>query len=129
MKRFVTVAALAALSLAAPAFAADTAPAAAPAAQSATAAQKITFTNEVINGKKTWTPGEASVKAGEKLEIVLVNKLADPHGFNAPGLINAPVVVPGNKTETVVVDAPKAGTYKFNCQLHPAHVGGQIKVQ
>jgi plastocyanin len=91
--------------------------------------QKLTFTNQLVGGKKTWLPATATVKAGEKLEITLVNELKDPHGFRAAGLLADAQVVGGGATKTVVVDAPKAGTYKFDCQLHPAHVGGQITVQ
>lgn len=128
MKRLVTVVALAVLALTGRAFAAE--PSAPPPAGAAVApVQKLTFTNKLVGGKKTWVPSEAKAKAGEKLEIVLVNKLPDPHGFNAPGLLKAPLVVQGNATATVMVDPPAAGTYKFNCQLHPAHVGGQIQVQ
>ena len=45
------------------------------------ATDKITFTNKIENGKKVWEPNTASVKAGDKVEITLVNTLADPHGF------------------------------------------------
>ena len=114
------------LSLAAPAFAGETAAPAAP-ADPAAAAQKITFTNKLVGDKKTWLPEGAKVSAGKPLEITLVNTLADPHGFSAPGLTDA-FVVKGNETKTITVAAPKAGTYKFLCQLHPKHVGGSIEV-
>jgi plastocyanin len=91
--------------------------------------QHLVFKNEMVNGKKTWLPATATAKAGEKLEITLVNTLKDPHGFRASGLVAEPQVIGGGQTKTVVVDAPKAGTYKVDCQLHPAHVGATITVQ
>lgn len=101
-------------------------PTAAPAV--ASEVQKITFTNEMVDGKKTWIPADANVKAGSEVEITLINILAEPHGFTVPGLVENIVVGP-NETKTVKASAKKAGHYKFSCQLHPAHVGGQINVQ
>lgn len=104
------------------AFGADAPKAAAP-------VQKVTFTNKLIDGKKTWIPNDAKVPAGSTLEITLVNTLDDPHGFTAPGLTAEPVVVGGKETKTVTVQATNKGDFKFSCQMHPAHVGGQIEVQ
>ena len=95
------------------------------AAQSALAAAHVTITNKLIDGKKTWLPADIKVKASEPVELELVNTLPDPHGFNLPGL--APnVVVPGNSKTMVKFTATKKETIKFNCQLHPAHVGGSV---
>lgn len=92
-------------------------------------AETITLTNKIVDGKKTWVPADVKVKAGEKVELTLVNTLPDPHGFNAPGMAKD-VVVNGNETKTVSFTAPKeAGTVKYTCHLHPAHVGGNIIVQ
>lgn len=88
---------------------------------------KLTFTNKLVGDKKVWEPSEAKIPAG-KVEITFVNTLADPHGFNAPGVVES-VVVQGNETKTITVDTSKSGAYKFSCQLHPAHVGGTITVQ
>ena len=96
-------------------------------AQAADPVEKITFTNKLIDGKKTWTPTELTVKGGGKLEITLVNELEEPHGFSIPGLTDA-IVIKGKETTTLTVNAPKSGDYKFLCQLHPAHVGGKIIV-
>ena len=92
------------------------------------ATDKITFTNKIENGKKVWEPSTASVKAGDKVEITLINTLADPHGFEIKDL-GQKVVVGPKETKTLTFDATKAGTFKFNCQLHPAHVGGEITVK
>ena len=92
--------------------------------------QKVTLTNKLVDGKKTWLPADVSVQHGAKVELTLINTLADPHGFTAPGLTSEPIVVQGNETKTVTLTAPgKPGTVKFSCQLHPAHVGGSITVQ
>jgi FtsP/CotA-like multicopper oxidase with cupredoxin domain len=91
-------------------------------------AQQITLTNKIVDGKKTWLPAELKVKVGEPVELFLVNTLLDPHGFNLPGL--APdVVVPGNSKTKVKFTPSKKETINFNCQLHPAHVGGSFVVE
>ncbi len=108
---------------------AETAPAAKPGAPAAEQVDKITLTNKIVDGKKTWLPADVKLKAGEKVELTLVNTLPDPHGFTAPGMAKD-VVVNGNETKTVSFTAPKdPGTVKFSCQLHPAHVGGNFTVQ
>lgn len=117
--------------LASSAFATSPTPPAASAPHTATNAkvEKLTFTNKMVDGKKTWLPADAKVPAGSKVEITLVNTLDDPHGFTAPGLTTDPVIVGGKETKTFTVQAQNKGDYKFSCQMHPAHVGGQISVQ
>lgn len=98
------------------------------AAGSAFAAQEITFTNKEVEGVKTWEPSTTTLKAGEDVEIKVVNPLKDEHGFQIPGLTD-PVVVPGNGSKTISVKAPKAGTFTYRCHMHPKHKGGDITVQ
>jgi len=132
MKRLVTAVLFAALAAATPALGKAPAKSSAKAmtTKAATAAtakmEKLTFTNRMVNGKKVWLPAKVQVKPG-KIQITLVNTLKDPHGFNVPGLMT-PVVVAPNQTKIVTAQASKAGTYKFNCQLHPTHIGGEITV-
>lgn len=89
---------------------------------------KIEVTNKLIDGKKVWLPADIELKAGETYELDLKNTLADPHGFEIPGLLEAQVVK-GNETKVVKLTPKKAGTYPFKCQLHPAHVGGKVVVK
>jgi hypothetical protein len=89
--------------------------------------QKITVTNKLVDGKKTWLPSEINVKAGQKVELELMNTLAEPHGFNVPGLAEN-IVVGGKATQVVYFTPSKKEKIKFSCQLHPAHVGGHINV-
>jgi hypothetical protein len=88
----------------------------------------VTLTNKLIDGKKTWVPSELKIKAGEPVEIELINTLPDPHGFNLPGLAEN-VVVGGNEKKTVTLNPATKETIKFDCQLHPAHVGGQFIIE
>ena len=112
------------------------APAAAPAAPApAASAQKVdgstelvTFTNKMVDGKKTWTPAEVKVKSGHHVAITLKNELPEPHGFQIAGLVE-PVVVGPKESKTVLAVPTKPGTYKVTCQLHPAHVGATFIVE
>ena len=91
-------------------------------------AQEIAFINRLVDGKKTWTPSTAVIKAGTAVDIKLTNTLPEPHGFTVPGLVDD-IIVDANETKTVNVTAKTAGHLSFKCQLHPAHVGGEITVQ
>ncbi|MCX6128193.1 MAG: cupredoxin domain-containing protein [Proteobacteria bacterium] len=92
------------------------------------AGQELTFTNKEINGSKVWEPSATTLKAGEDVEIKLVNTLKDVHGFEVPGLTEK-VAVPANETKVITVKAPKSGDYKYTCFMHPKHIGGSLKVQ
>jgi plastocyanin len=90
--------------------------------------EKVTFTNKVVDGKKTWTPTEQAVKGGGKIELTLVNELDDPHGVSITG-VTEDLVVKGKETKVVTVAAPKPGEYKVRCQMHPPHVGATLTVK
>ncbi len=96
---------------------------------SAFAAQELSFTNKEVDGTKVWEPSTSKLKAGEDIEVKIVNPLKDEHGFHLPGLTD-PMVIPGNGgTKTLTLKAPKAGSYSFKCHMHPKHKGGDITIE
>ncbi|HWP65166.1 MAG TPA: cupredoxin domain-containing protein [Candidatus Limnocylindria bacterium] len=100
----------------------------APAAPSADVA--LTLVSVEIEGSKFWLPGTVVAKQGQTVRLTLINKVAsDPaeHGFAIPAFGIAEVVSRG-ETKTVSFTADKAGVFPMVCQLHPAHVGGQLVV-
>lgn len=99
-----------------------------PTSQAVVQPQAVNFTNKLVDGKKTWLPATVTVKAGSPLVITLINTLTEPHGFEIADLL-APVVVPPGETMEVKVVAKAPGRHKFSCQLHPAHVGGELVVE
>ena len=119
MRRFAILSALAGTLLAgrlAPARAADT--------------MSFTVVNVEYEGSKIWTPATLVVKKGTKVTIKLVNNVpSDPnqHGFAIPAYNIAEVVTRG-EPKTVEFTADKVGIFPIICQLHPAHVGGQLVV-
>jgi nitrosocyanin len=113
------------------AFAAEAPPtaAAAPAAEEA-GVKSFTLVSVEINDTKFWLPGSIVVDQGDKVKLTLKNQVpgaSNQHGFTIPAYNITEVVTRGTpKTITFVAD--KAGMFPFSCQLHPAHVGGQLIV-
>ena len=94
------------------------------------AAMSFTIVNVEYEGSKVWTPGTIVVKKGTKVTLKLVNNVpSDPnqHGFAIPAYNIAEVVNRG-EPKTVTFTADKVGVFPTICQLHPAHVGGELVV-
>jgi plastocyanin len=90
----------------------------------------LTLVSVEVEGSKFWLPGTVVATKGQTVRLTLLNKIAsDPnqHGFTIPAYGIAEVVNRGEpKTVTFVADKP--GVFPMLCQLHPAHVGGQLVV-
>ncbi len=100
----------------------------APAAEPATLS--LTIVNIEYEGSKIWVPGTIVVKKGTKVTLKLINNVkSDPnqHGFAIPGY-NVAAIVNRGEPGQVEFTADKAGIFPIICQLHPAHVGGQLVV-
>lgn len=92
--------------------------------------REFTVVNIEFEGTKVWVPGTLVVNAGDTVKVKLINNVkTDPnvHGFAIPSHKVA-VVVPRGEPQEVQFKAEKAGIFPINCQLHPAHVGGQLVV-
>ena len=76
---------------------------------------------------KIWEPTSIMAKKGDTVMLQLVNRHADEHGFEIAAF-NVKEVVPGEKTSNVKFIADKEGIFPIKCQLHPAHVVGQLVV-
>jgi len=91
----------------------------------------FTVVNLEYEGTKIWVPSTLVVHKGDKVSIKLINNVkSDPnqHGY-AIAAFNVAAVVTRGEPQTVEFVADKAGIFPINCQLHPAHVGGQLIVQ
>jgi len=89
--------------------------------------KKFTLINVSLDDSKIWLPSSMIVRAGDEVEVTLINKLDAPHGFKIEALGIETVLQPMSKT-TVRFKADKPGVYPFICQLHPPHIGGEILV-
>ncbi len=90
----------------------------------------FTVVNVEYEGSKIWTPGTLVVKKGTLVKLKLVNNVpSDPnqHGFAIPAYNIAEIVNRGEPKE-VQFKADKDGVFPIICQLHPAHVGGELVV-
>lgn len=95
-------------------------------AQAAPSPRAFTMVNVLASGAKVWLPSAVVVRRGEQITLTLDNKLEEAHGF-AIDEYGIQVVVPPKSTQKVTFTA-KPGVSRFYCQLHPAHVGGQVIV-
>ena len=90
----------------------------------------LTIVNIEYEGTKLWLPGTIVAHKGDKVTLKLINNVpSDPaqHGFAIPDYKIAEIVDRG-QPKTVEFTADKAGTFPIICQLHPAHVAGQLLV-
>ena len=100
------------------------------AAKPAPATMSFTVVNVEYEGSKLWTPATLVVKKGTKVTVKLVNNVpSDPpqHGFSIPAYSVAAIVNRG-EPQTIEFTADKVGVFPIICQLHPAHVGGELVV-
>ena len=87
----------------------------------------FTLINVALDGSKIWLPSSLMVHQGEDVELTLINKLEDPHGFKIEEFGIEEVVQPQAQT-TVRFTASQPGTHSYICHLHPPHIGGQMLV-
>jgi nitrosocyanin len=91
---------------------------------------KLTIVNVEYQGAKIWVPSTIVAHKGDKVTLKLINNVpGDPaqHGFAIPDYKVAEIVDRGTPKEVSFV-ADRAGVFPTICQLHPAHVGGQLVV-
>jgi len=92
--------------------------------------QSFTVVNVEYEGSKMFVPATLVVRRGDHVKIKVVNNIkSDPnqHGFSIPQYKIEKVVTRGEPQE-VEFDATEAGIFPIKCQLHPAHLGGQLLV-
>ena len=82
---------------------------------------------ETPQGVKIWEPASVTAKKGDTVTLKLINRHADEHGYEIAAF-NVKEVVDGNKAKDVSFKADKSGIFPIKCQLHPAHVVGQLVV-
>lgn len=109
---------------------AATAPAAG-AVKSTAAARKFTVVNVLFEGSKMFVPSVLAVSKGETVSVTVINNIqGDPpnHGFAIPDF-GVELVVNRSEKKTAEFTADKAGIFDIKCQLHPAHIHGQLIVK
>ena len=89
--------------------------------------KKFTLINVVLDGTKIWLPSSVMVQQGDEIELTLINKLDDPHGFKIEDFGIEEVVQPKAQM-TVKFTASQTGAHSYICQLHPPHLGGNLLV-
>ena len=91
---------------------------------------EITIVGVEYEGTKLWVPSTIVARKGDRVKVHLISKIpSEPaqHGFAIDAVKVAEVVNRGEpKSVEFVADA--VGLFPIYCQLHPAHVGGQLLV-
>lgn len=82
----------------------------------------------VGEGGNIWLPSTLIVQKGEKVRLTLRNLATKEHGFSIDGL-GVKEVVEAGASQEISLTAKKSGVFRFYCQLHKGHVGGQLLVQ
>jgi plastocyanin len=96
----------------------------------AKADKEFTVAAVQYEGTKLWLPATLVVNKGDHVKVHLINKIpTDPaqHGWAVDAFKIAAVVNRGENPSVEFV-ADKAGIFPIYCQLHPAHVGGELVV-
>ena len=89
--------------------------------------KKFTLINVILDGTKIWLPSSIMVQQGDEVELTLINKLDDPHGFQIDAFQIEEVVQP--KAQMMVrFTASQPGAHRYICHIHPPHIGGDILV-
>ena len=88
---------------------------------------KFTVITVVLDGTKIWLPSSLIVHQGDDVELTLINKLDDPHGFQIAAL-GIEEVVPPKAQMTVKFTAAQLGAHSYICHIHPPHIGGQMLI-
>jgi len=99
-------------------------------AKAETVKREFTVVAIAYQGAKLWIPATLIVNKGDKVKITLINKIkSDPatHGY-AIDAYKIKEVTERGKPKTVQFTADKDGLFNIYCQLHPAHIGGQLLV-
>ncbi len=102
----------------------------APKAKPPVAVKEFTLAAVIIDDAKFWLPSTIVVEEGDHVKLTLKNMAPGAvaeHGFAIPAYNIAEIVKRG-EPKTVEFTADKAGVFPFICQLHPAHIGGQLIV-
>ena len=89
--------------------------------------KKFTLINVVLDGTKIWLPSSLMVHQGDDVELTLINKLDEPHGFKIDDFGIEEVVQPKAQM-TVKFTATQPGAHRYICHLHPPHLGGDMLV-
>jgi nitrosocyanin len=95
---------------------------------SAAGTRELTVVNiETPQAVKIWEPTSITVKKGDTVKLKLINKTEQEHGYRIADF-KVEKVVQGGQAENVEFTADKEGVFTIDCQLHPAHVQGQLIV-
>ena len=97
-------------------------------ATTTTAPPAVAASDQLLAKGFAFTPTKLSFPAGGKISFTFKNGDSAEHNFTLEGGTKVSKDLTGGKTTTVSFTTPKAGTYKFHCEYHPALMKGTLTV-
>lgn len=91
------------------------------------AVREIAVTSDLLSASNRFTPSVILAYQGDTLKLKVTNLGDKEHGFSIDEYKVAEVVDKG-KTISVEIKADTTGVFRVYCQLHAAHMGGQLLV-
>lgn len=93
-------------------------------------ARKFTVVSVQIGRTMFWLPSTIVVRQGDHVRLTLKNEVPGEsvHGFTIPAYHIREVVKHGD-IKNIGFVADKPGIFRYFCQLHPGHIGGQLIVE
>jgi nitrosocyanin len=94
------------------------------------AVKTFTMVAVMVDEAKFWLPSSITVEQGDHVKLTLKNNIPgadNQHGFSIPAYGITEIVTRGTP-KTIEFTADKPGVFPYICQLHPAHIGGQLLV-
>jgi len=89
--------------------------------------REIAVTSDLLEGSNRFTPAVIVAYKGDTLRLKVTNLGDKTHGF-AIDEFKVKTEIEKGKSETIEVKADQLGAFRVYCQLHAAHMGGQLLV-
>lgn len=90
--------------------------------------RRFVLSSDLLNGSNRWYPSSIIAFQGDSITFNATNRGIATHGFTVEGLNIADTIEPGQSKE-FTASSVGAGLYRYFCQLHAGHLGGQLWVQ
>lgn len=89
--------------------------------------RRFVLSADFLNASSRWYPSSFVAYAGDTITFNVTNRAPAQHGFTVDGLNIVDLVNPGQSKEYTAPNVA-AGLYRYFCQLHAGHIGGQLLV-
>ena len=89
--------------------------------------RNVTLVADLVAGSNRYQPASFIAFQGDSLLISVRNNGDREHGFTVEG-VGITDTVQNGTSKVFTLENVRPGLYQYYCQLHPAHIGGQLLV-